>query len=145
MGMFDEQAIDVLHNTDPGHDKIYIGRVDVIQTPGGQTKYQAICSYGAAGRPRLSDHHKGTFDSLAQAARVVQDILDRKVRDGYQRVGDPGYRGNLPRSRCIAKIDTSLTVGFVETPEQRPTPPRAAAALPVTRHAQGRAARTISI
>jgi hypothetical protein len=126
MGVFDEKAIDILHHVRhrwPSGGELHIGRVDVVYMPGGSLRYQAVFSYGLADRSMLDDHPTwGRFNTLHEAATAAESVLRSYRKRGCQRVGAPGYRGNLTWNECLAKVDTSLTVGFVQPPARR-TPP----------------------
>ena len=147
-------AVKILHCLEPGvHDKLYIGRVDVVES-GGQTYYQAICSYGAASRPSLSDHLKGRYEDYQSAACVVQDMINRKIDKGYVDITAPNYRGGLGWSRCIQKVDTSMTVGGSDGNEPRANKPAGGrqkskhsqpVAPPITHNTSVRSSRTISV
>ena len=148
MGIFDEKAIDILHHVRyrwPSGGELYTGRVDVVYTPDGSPRYQAVFAYGLADRPKLDDHPTwGRFNTLIEAATAVESVLSQYRKRGYQRVGAVGYRGKLTWDQCLAKVDTSLTVGFVQPPA-KPGPAPTGQPAPATGKHGGRANRKIQI
>jgi hypothetical protein len=145
--VFDEKAIDILCLFWPGcHDngKLCIGRVDLVYMPDGRVQYQAVMSHGAANRARLNDQPKGRFSTLGEAATAVDGLLRQAIETRYKRVGDPGFRGNVTWDECLAKIDTSFTVGFVQPPAKF-APAPAGQPVQSTRNHGGRANRKVQI
>ena len=127
-----QRQIVVLHNSEPGHDKLYIVRIDDVA--GTLPTYDVTASWGKRTASTLQNMSKGRFGSLQMAQQKAGELLSEKISKGYGVVGAAIGISKIDTSRVV---DTSTPVRTVrdDPPRSTPSPTRTSTPTP-------RAART---
>ena len=92
-----------LHNSLPGHDKIYVCRVDYV---GGTKPFRVVAAWGRANKPKVqAEQTKDEFARISDAVGLMSRLVNEKVQGGYENVESVEYRGNLSKATILGKVD----------------------------------------
>jgi len=108
-----EPQVMCLHNNEGPHDKIYVVRIDIINTDAlalatsSPNQVAVVASWGKRTARVLQNMEKGRFSSIAEARSRAGALIVEKTREGYHRASLDLADGKIDISRIFAGVSDS--------------------------------------
>ena len=105
-----ERAVKALHNRNPGHDKVYVCRIDYVS--GTSLPYWVVAGWGKAGRPKVqAQQNKGSFSDIRRALDAMNRLLNEKKAKGYIDV-ETLVNGHVNKELLTRMVDMTRCCNF---------------------------------